>query len=106
MTTQVMNAQYDSLKEEDISYNAWNQFNQLNNLKTIEKPTYRVIHNEVEKEYDEETLVDSAWSKFCEIKGNIQKKPEYKKAPKEEVIQEEIDGAWKEFIENKEKKCC
>jgi len=35
---------------------------------------------------DEETLVDSAWSKFCEIKGNIQKKPEYKKAPKEEVI--------------------
>ncbi|ORX59306.1 hypothetical protein BCR36DRAFT_366487 [Piromyces finnis] len=103
MTTQVMNSQYDLLKEEDISYNAWNQFTQLKDSQTKVKPTYRVVHNEVEEEYDEETLVGSAWCKFCEIKEHVQKKPEYKIVSKEEEIQEEIDGAWKAFIEDKEK---
>jgi len=101
MSTQVINALN---KEEDISYNAWNQFNELKNLNTSVKPTYNSTNDyEEEEEFDEETLIDSAWSKFCQIKLNDNKKPEYKRTSIKEDIKEEIDGAWKEFIENKEK---
>ncbi|KAG4106596.1 hypothetical protein H8356DRAFT_1626586 [Neocallimastix lanati (nom. inval.)] len=93
MATQVIN---------DISNDAWSQFNNLKDTQVNVKTNYRIVNNEEFEEFDEDTLIDSAWSKFCEIKTNIPKKPEYKRDLKQEEIIEEIDGAWKEFIENKE----
>jgi len=96
MATQVINA------TEDISNDAWSQFNNLKDTQVNVKINYKIVNNEEFEEFDEDTLIDSAWSKFCEIKTNIPKKTEYKRDLKQEEIIEEIDGAWKEFIENKE----
>jgi len=98
MSTQAL----DTITEEDTSYNAWNQFNEIRNSQIFDKPAYRVVNTEKEEEYDEETLIDSAWSKFCEIKTQNDKKTEYKRVLKEENTEEESDGAWKEFKKNTE----
>jgi len=96
MSTQAFNV----ITEEDTSYNAWNQFNKIRNSQSSNKPVYKVVNNEKEEEFDEESLSDSAWSKFREMKNEDIKKPEYKRDMKKDYVKEEIDGAWKEFKEN------
>jgi len=96
MSTQTLN----TITEEDTSYNAWNQFNEIRNSQTFDKPVYKVINIEKEEEFDEETLIDSAWSKFCEMKTQNDNKPEYKRTLKEKT--EVSDNAWKEVKENTE----